>query len=160
MNEKKILIAYFSCGGTTKKAAETIASVTGGTLYEIRPATPYTGPDLDWTDSKSRSSAEMNDPASRPAILGGGNAAEGFDTVFLGFPIWWYRAPQIILTFLDGCDLSGKTVIPFATSGSSGLGRTEILLRRACPDSAVWKPGTMLTGASRQAVTDWVGKVL
>ena len=119
----KILVAFFSASGETARLAKTLAGVTGGDLFEIRPQTAYTAADLDWNNAKSRSSVEMNDPKSRPAMAETPRLA-GYDTVFVGFPIWWYQAPRIIQTFLESADFSGKTVIPFATSGGSGMGKT------------------------------------
>ena len=119
----KTLVAYFSASGQTAKLAKTLAGVTGGDLFEIAPETAYTAADLDWMDKKSRSTIEMKDPKSRPAIAGKVADMAQYDTVFVGFPIWWYQAPRIIETFLESYDFSGKTVIPFATSGGSGMGR-------------------------------------
>ncbi len=112
-------MAYFSASGQTKRLAETLAGVTGGKLYEITPKVPYTAADLDWNNKRSRSSVEMNDPASRPAIMGRVEDMGQYDVVFVGFPIWWYQAPTIIQTFLEQYDFTGKTVISFATSGGS-----------------------------------------
>lgn len=142
---KKILVAYFSAGGATASAARAVASAAGGELYEIKPAVPYTAADLDWNDSRSRSSVEMNDEACRPAIAGELPDLGQYDAVFLGFPIWWYVEPRIIDTFLESCDLSGKTVIPFATSGGSGIGRAEKSMRALCP-GAKWLSGKRVGG--------------
>ena len=151
-----ILVAYFSASGETARLAKTIAEVTGGDLHEIRPAVPYTSADLNWNNSKSRSSLEMNDPTSRPAIGNRVEHMDGYDTVYLGFPIWWYVAPTIINTFLESYDFSGKTVIPFATSGGSGLGRTVEILK-ACAPSANWLPGKRMSSRERPAsVKSWV----
>ena len=144
---KKILVAYFSAGGATASAARAVASAAGGELYEIKPAVPYTAADLDWNDSRSRSSVEMNDEACRPAIAGELPDLGQYDAVFLGFPIWWYVEPRIVDTFLDGCDIAGKALIPFATSGGSGLGRTAEALRASCPSAEVL-PGRLLNGGS------------
>ena len=141
----RILVAYFSPTGTTARAAEEIAAATGAELYEIRPAEPYSSADLDWTDKHSRSTLEMNDPKSRPAMAEPVKGVEDYDTVFLGFPIWWYVEPRIIDTFLESCDLSGKTVIPFATSGGSGIGRAEKSMRALCP-GATWLSGKRVGG--------------
>ena len=122
---KKVLVAYFSASGVTARAAKEIAQSVGGDLYEIRPAQPYTKADLDWTNKQSRSSLEMNDPASRPAIAEPAADLAQYDTVFLGFPIWWYVEPRIVDTFLESYDFSGKTLIPFATSGGSGISGLE-----------------------------------
>jgi flavodoxin len=122
---QKVLVAYFSCSGVTKKLAQTLAGVVKGDLYEITPAQLYTAADLNWQDKNSRSSVEMRDKSSRPAISGSVKDFAQYDTVFVGFPIWWYVAPTIINTFLESEDFSGKTVIPFATSGGSGVGDTD-----------------------------------
>ena len=119
-------------------------------LYEIRPAKPYTAADLDWTDSKSRSTIEMNDPACRPAIAEPVTDMGQYDTIFLGFPIWWYVEPRIVDTFLESYDFSGKTVIPFATSGGSGIGKAEKSLQAHCP-GADWKKGQLLNGSGAGA---------
>ena len=111
---QKSLVVYFSCSGVTKKTAELLSDVAGADLFEIRPEVPYTKADLDWMDKKSRSTVEMNDPSSRPAIADKVEHMEQYDTVYVGFPIWWYVAPTIINTFLESYDFSGKTVIPFA----------------------------------------------
>ena len=153
---KKILVAYFSASGTTARAAREIAEAVDGELYEIVPAQPYTAADLDWTDKKSRSTLEMNDPACRPAIAGPAVSVERYDTVFVGFPIWWYVEPRIVDTFLEGCDFSGKTVIPFATSGGSGIGQAERSLRDHCP-AASWGKGKLLNGPG---AADWARQAL
>ena len=140
---KKILVAYFSAGGATAAAARAVASAAGGELYEIKPAVPYTAADLDWNDSRSRSSVEMNDEACRPAIAGELPDLGQYDAVFLGFPIWWYVEPRIVDTFLDGCDIAGKALIPFATSGGSGIANVEKHLRQLYP-AANWLPGKRL----------------
>lgn len=130
---KKILVAYFSCSGITKKAAEALASAVGADLYEILPEAPYTAADLDWMDKKSRSTIEMQDPSSRPAIAGTVADMDAYGTVFVGFPIWWYVAPAIIHTFLESYDFSGKTIVPFCTSGGSGAGKTDEVLHALVP---------------------------
>lgn len=150
----KTLVAYFSASGQTAKLAKTLAGVTGGDLFEIAPETAYTAADLDWMDKKSRSTIEMKDPKSRPAIAGKVEDMAQYDKVFVGFPIWWYQAPRIIETFLESYDFSGKTVIPFATSGGSGMGRTVDELRKLCPN-ANWKAGKMVNGISDKALVDW-----
>ena len=147
---KKVLVAYFSASGVTAQAAETIAETIGADLYEIRPETPYTPADLDWMNRRSRSSVEMNDPASRPAIAEPAADIEQYDTVLVGFPVWWYVEPRIVDTFLESYDFSGKTMIPFATSGGSGIGKAEQSLKSHCP-SAVWKPGKLLNHADIKA---------
>jgi flavodoxin len=123
------LVAYFSATGTTAKLAETLAEAVGADIFEIMPKTPYTAADLNWQDQKSRSSIEMQDPTSRPAVVDARDNMADYDTIFVSFPIWWYVAPAIINTFLESYDLTGKTIIPFATSGSSGMGRTRPCLK-------------------------------
>ena len=140
----KILVAYFSASGVTKRVAAELAKAAGADLYEIRPAVPYTKEDLDWTNPKSRSSVEMRDKSSRPAIADDDARVAAYDTVFVGFPIWWYTAPTIINTFLEKYDFSGKTVIAFATSGGSGFGGTAEDLKRSVAPSAVVKEGKVL----------------
>ena len=142
---KKALVAYFSCTGTTERAARALASAVGAKVYKIEPAEPYTAADLDWTDKKSRSTLEMKDESCRPAIAGRCADVEESDVIFLGFPVWWYTAPRIVETFLESYDLSSKTVVPFATSGGSGLGKTAAAMRKVCP-SAVVAEGRMLNG--------------
>ena len=151
----KKLVAYFSASGVTKAAAERLAKAAGADLFEIKPAVPYTRADLDWMNKKSRSSVEMNNPDSRPEIEARLSNMEDYDTVFLGFPIWWYAAPTIINTFLESYDFAGKTIRPFATSGSSGMGKTVEVLRPLCP-GAHWEPGKMLNRASDRELESWV----
>lgn len=153
----KKLIAYFSASGTTKKAAEHLAKAVGADLFEIKPVVPYSSADLNWMDKKSRSSVEMNDPASRPGIAERLPNMTDYETVYIGFPIWWYVAPRIISTFVESYDFSGKTMVPFATSGGSGMGRTVDELKKLCPD-AVWKAGKMVNGASERELADWANK--
>ena len=150
---KNILVAYFSASGVTERAAREIAAATGGDLYEIAPAVPYTERDLDWTDKKSRSTVEMQDDANRPAIKGAAADIGKYDTVFLGFPVWWYVEPRIVDTFLESYDFSGKTLIPFATSGGSGIAGAEQRMKELCP-KAVWKKGKLVnSGAAAWAKT-------
>lgn len=130
MNRK--LVAYFSASGVTAKVAEKLSEAIGADLYAIEPEVPYTKADLDWMDKKSRSTIEMNNPASRPAIAGKRDNMNDYDTVFVGFPIWWYVAPTIINTFFESYDLTGKTIIPFATSGGSDMGKTNEKLLPSC----------------------------
>lgn len=153
---KKILVAYFSASGVTAKAAKALAEAAGADLYEIKPEKPYTHEDLNWNDKKSRSSVEMNDKTSRPAVAGKVADMAQYQTVFVGFPIWWYVAPTIINTFLEGYDFSGKTLIPFATSGGSGMGKTNTELAPSCP-GAILLDGKMLNGMQSQAdLKAWV----
>ena len=143
----KTLVAYFSASGVTARVAKDVADAAGADLYEIRPAQPYSPGDLDWMDKKSRSTLEMNDPACRPAIEGQVNGMEQYDTILIGFPIWWYVEPRIVDTFLDSYDFSGKTLIPFATSGGSGISKAQKSLQEHCP-VANWKQGQLLNGSS------------
>jgi flavodoxin len=153
----KTLVAYFSASGVTKKLAENLAEAADADLFEIKPETPYTKADLDWTNKTSRSTIEMNDPASRPAIAEKLGNMDAYDTIFVGFPIWWYVAPKIINNFLESYDLSGKTIIPFATSGSSGMGKTVEKLRPSCSDTTTWKDGKLLkSSADKKTLTSWI----
>ena len=150
----KTLVAYFSASGVTKKLAQTLADAIGADLFAIEPKVPYTRADLNWMDKQSRSTIEMQNLASRPEIAGTCANIADYDTVFVGFPIWWYVAPTIVNTFLESCDLTGKTVVPFATSGGSGMGRTVDELRKLCPN-ANWKAGKMVNGVSDKTLADW-----
>ncbi len=151
------LVAYFSPTGTTAKVAGTLAGAAGADMFEIKPAVPYTSADLDWTDKHSRSSVEMNDSASRPAVAGKCGAMDGYDVVFVGFPIWWYTAPTIINSFLEGYDLTGKTVVTFATSGGSGMENTEKSLSASCPGAKLVTGKVFRGGVSEKQLTDWLG---
>lgn len=152
----RILVAYFSATGSTRGVAEHIADIVGADLFEIAPEEPYTGADLDYRDASSRASREQDDPAARPAIHGEVEDMGQYGVVFLGYPIWHGQAPKIISTFLEGCDLSGKTVIPFCTSGGSGIDGSEGALNALAPQ-ARWRSGERFgAGASREAVKDWV----
>ena len=138
------LVAYFSASGVTAKLAETLSEAIGADLYAIEPEVPYTKADLNWMNQNSRSSVEMKDPASRPAIAGKRDNMDDYDTIFVGFPIWWYVAPTIINTVLESYDFTGKTIIPFATSGGSGMGKTNEKLQLSClgaklMEGKVWK---------------------
>lgn len=151
----KKLVAYFSASGVTAKLAQNVAKVVEGDLHEIQPEQPYSSADLDWTDPKSRSSIEMKDKAFRPSIANRVENMEQYDTVYIGFPIWWYIAPTIINTFLEQYDLSGKTVVPFATSGSSGMGDTNDELKGSCP-GAVLKDGKRFSAnAGESEIKAW-----
>ena len=152
----KKLVAYFSAGGTTAAVAKTLAEAAEAGLYEIRPQVPYTRADLDWTNKRSRSSVEMNDKSFRPPLADRNAPVEDCETVFLGFPIWWYTAPTIVNTFLESYDFSGKTVILFATSGGSGLGRAAADLAVSAP-GAVIRDGKLLNGRqTRESLAEWV----
>lgn len=153
----KILITYFSCSGVTKEVAGEIASEVAGDMFEILPEVPYTSADLNWMNKKSRSSVEMKDPTFRPVIASTIDNFARYDTVFIGFPIWWYTFPSIINTFLESYDFNGKTVIPFATSGSSGLGQIEQNFKKACKDNVFWKKAEVFKGGSdRKKMVAWL----
>lgn len=155
----KNLVAYFSASGVTKAAAERLAGAIGADLFKIKPKTPYTKADLDWTNKNSRSSVEMKNPDFRPEIAEKLPNMNEYNTVFIGFPIWWYVAPTIINTFVESYDLSGKTIVPFATSGGSGMGKTTEVLRVLCKD-ANWKDGRVVNGMSEKALADWANTIL
>jgi len=156
MQTNKILVTYFSASGQTKKLAQTISSVTQGDLFEIEPKEKYTSADLNWNDKKSRSSIEMEDQISRPEILNKKENMNDYNIIFVGFPIWWYEAPRIIETFLESYDFSNKTIIPFATSGGSGMGKTDSILE-ACCTGAIFKKGKKLNAyASEKEVKNWL----
>lgn len=139
----KTLVAYFSASGVTKKAAEKLAKTSKADIYEIKPLVPYTNADLNWMDNKSRSSVEMNDPSSRPELDGTPVDIASYDEIYLGFPIWWYTAPHIVLNFLESYNWDGKTIYPFATSGGSGFGKTVDALAKSAPGAEI-KPGKMM----------------
>lgn len=155
---RKILVAYFSATGTTARAAEKIAQATGGELYAIDPAQPYTDADLDWHDRQSRSSVEMNDPKSRPAIKGRKENIADYNVVFIGYPIWWDLAPRIVNTFIKSHDLKGKRVIPFATSGGSTIDNSAAALKKAYP-ALNWQKGRLLNRADGKSVREWTGSL-
>lgn len=153
---KKILIAYFSATNNTESIANHLNNILDADLYEIVPETPYTSDDLNYNDSSSRSSREMNDADARPAISGSVENMEQYDIIFLGYPIWWGEAPRIISTFLDSYDFSGKTIVPFCTSASSPMGSSAENLQ-ALADSAVWLEGRRFSGgAAASDVQSWV----
>ena len=133
----KKLVAYFSASGITAKVAEDLADAIGADIFEIRPEVPYTKADLNWMDKKSRSTIEMSNPDFRPAIAVKRDNMDEYDTIFVGFPIWWYAAPRIIETFLESYDMEGKFIIPFCTSGSSDIGDSALILQRDCDGKVV-----------------------
>ncbi|WP_407385773.1 flavodoxin [Ruminococcus sp.] len=149
MNNKK-LVAYFSASGTTANVAKDLAKAAGADLYEIRPETPYTRADLNWTDKQSRSSLEMRDKSSRPALADTGADIAAYDTIFVGFPIWWYVAPTIINSFLEAYDFSGKKIVLFATSGGSGFGKAVSGLQASAPGATIVE-GALLNGRPNEA---------
>lgn len=151
----KKLVAYFSATGTTRKTAAALAEAIGADIFEIVPKIPYTKADLDWTDSSSRSTVEMKDSSSRPSIAVKCGNISDYDVIFVGFPIWWYVAPTIINAFLESYDLAGKTIVPFATSGGSGMGKTNERLAPSCKGSRLLE-GKVLTSAQNKALAEWV----
>lgn len=156
---KNILVAYFSATGTTKSVAENLAKATGGDLYEIKPVKTYTSADLNWHDSNSRTSVEINDPKSRPEIVTGDLSIQDYDTIYLGFPIWWGTAPKVVHTFLEKYDFSDKKIIIFATSGSSGLGNTANTLKQSVSKTATIIEGDVLnSNPSVENLKQWVKK--
>ena len=162
MNNKqsnhKILVAYFSATGTTARVAQKVAAATGGELYAITPAQPYTDADLDWNDKQSRSSVEMNDPKSRPAIKDEKENIADYDVVIIGYPIWWDLAPRSINTFIESHDLKGKTVVTFATSGSSSIANSAAALKRTYP-ALNWKEGRLLNRADEKTIRTWIDRL-
>ena len=151
--KSKVLVAYFSASGVTARAAREIAAATGGELFEIAPALPYSRADLDWTDKNSRSSVEMNDEGCRPAMKSAPPDPSGFDRIFIGFPIWWYVEPRIIDTFLESLYLEGKEVVAFATTGGSGITGAERRMKALCP-AAKWQKGKLVNrGAGEWAAS-------
>ena len=161
MSNKKVLVAYFSATGTTKRVAENLAKATNGDLYEIKPLKPYTSSDLDWTDKNSRSSVEMKDYSSRPKIIKDEFSISDYDTIYLGFPIWWYIAPTIVNTFLERHDFSNKKIILFATSGGSGFGKTVQNLKPSVADNTTIIEGDILnSNPSVEDLKQWAKKFL
>lgn len=156
---KKVLVAYFSASGVTAGVAKRLAEATGADIFEIKPAISYTAADLDWTDSRSRSSVEMKNKAFRPEIAGTADVSD-YDTIFVGFPIWWYVAPTIVNTFLESCDLKGKTVVPFATSGGSGMGNTVDELKPSCVGAVLKNGKRFRANVSESELADWAKSVM
>ena len=153
--DMKTLVAYFSATGTTEAVAKELAEVAGATLYEIKPEMKYTAADLDWRDKNSRSTIEMKDKSSRPAIVKDLADADNYDVIYIGFPVWWYTAPTIINTFIETYGFEGKTVIFFATSGGSGISGAEKQFQAQYP-AINWKPGKLLNNASKATLENWV----
>lgn len=156
--KKKVLVAYFSCTGRTETVAKAIAQATDATLYRIQPQKAYSSADLDWRDKQSRSSKEMDNPHARPALADRQAQAETYDVIFLGYPIWWDRSPRIINTFIESYRLKGKTVIPFATSGSSSIQNSVRELKQQYGDIE-WHPGKLCNDGISDAVK-WAEKVI
>lgn len=155
----KTLVAYFSASGVTANVAKLLAEAAGADLFEIKPAVPYTNADLNWMDKKSRSTVEMQDKSSRPAIAAPCSNLADYDTIFVGFPIWWYVAPTIINTFLESGDFSGKKIVLFATSGGSGFGKTVANLKGSAPGATIVE-GKLLNGTQSVAgLKSWVDSI-
>ena len=152
----KTLVAYFSASGVTAGVAEKLASAAGADLFEIAPAEPYTKADLDWMNKQSRSSVEMNDRSCRPAIATQVEDMAQYDTVFVGFPVWWYRQPSIIDTFLEGYDFTGKKIVPFCTSGGSGLGQAPEYMQELVPAANVLMGRRLSANVSEEELKNWV----
>ena len=153
------LVAYFSATGTTARAATGLAQAIGADLFEIVPERPYSAADLNWNDKSSRSSVEMANESCRPAIASLVDNMDDYDTVYVGFPVWWYVEPRIVDTFLEAHDLAGKTVVPFATSGGSGLGRAPQRMAELAPGARVAE-GRMLNGnPGLDELRDWVASL-
>ena len=151
----KFLVSYFSASGTTAATASKVAAAANADLFEIEPAVPYTDADLNWMDKKSRSSLEMNDKSFRPEIVKKDLDLTSYDTILIGFPIWWYVAPTIINTFLESYDFSGKKIVLFATSGGSGFGNTVKELKPSAPNAEITE-GKLLNRVSEKQIADWV----
>ena len=156
----KALVAYFSASGVTEKLAKRLADGIGADLFEIEPEVAYTDADLNWQNSKSRSSVEMKDLSCRPAIANVVPDVQKYDVVFVGFPVWWYREPSIIDTFMEACKWNGQKVIPFATSGGSGIGNSGENMQKLAPAAKVEKGDKLEANASETTLTNWAKKYL
>ena len=156
----KILVAVFSASGVTKRVGEEIARVSGGDFFEIVPEEKYTSADLNYMNNRSRSSVEMNDPTARPKIAQTVEDMDSYDTVIIGFPIWWGVAPRIIETFLESYDLSGKAVLPFCTSGGSGVGRSDTALHKNVSGNVKWGKGIQINRPDESAIRNWLNSAL
>jgi flavodoxin len=159
-SNKKVLVAYFSASGVTARVADRLSKAIGADIFEIKPAQVYTSADLDWTNKKSRSSVEMDDRNSRPEIANKVENMSQYDVIFVGFPIWWYREPSIIDTFMESYDFSGKQVIPFATSGGSGMGDSGSIMQKLAPNAKVDSGKRFSSGVSEKDLKDWAAKWL
>ena len=157
---KKILVAVFSASGVTKHVGEEIARIAKADFFEIVPKEPYTEADLNWMNKQSRSTLEMNDKSARPVIASAVADMDSYDTVIVGFPIWWGVAPRIIETFLESYDLSGKTIVPFCTSGGSGVGRSDAELHKNASGSAKWVKGVQINHPDEKELGKWLKTVL
>ena len=155
----KVLVVYFSATNTTEGVAEHIANGLNADIYEIVPEDPYTDADLNYNDNNSRTTIEMNDPNARPAISGSVENMEQYDIIFVGYPIWWGEAPRIVSTFMESYDFSGKTIVPFCTSGGSGIGSSASNLERLT-SGATWLDGRRINGSdSQDTVMEWVNSL-
>ena len=157
---KKSLVTYFSASGVTAELAKRLAKSVQADIYEIRPQIPYTDADLNWMDKTSRSSVEMKDVSSRPAIVQPVPDVQQYDVVFVGFPVWWYREPSIIDTFMEACKWNGQKVVPFATSGSSGIGSADKNMQKLAPSTTVEAGKRLDANMSESALADWAQKYL
>ena len=157
---RNILVAVFSAGGVTRTVGEEIARVADADYYEIVPKEQYTSDDLNWMNKKSRSSIEMNDPSARPEIAGTVADMDSYDTVIVGYPIWWGVAPRIIDTFLESYDFSGKKIVPFCTSGGSGVGRSDIALHKDVSGDVKWAKGRQINRPNEAEIRRWLDEVL
>ena len=155
-SSKDTIVVYFSATGTTKGVAERIASVTNGDIFELIPAEPYSDADLDWNDKNSRTTIEMNDQKARPAIANDTVNLDSYTTVYIGYPIWWGDAPRIMSTFVEAHDFDGKTVIPFCTSGGSGIGRSGSNLASQAGSGNWLEGGRLDAGISESRIQDWI----
>lgn len=158
--EKKILVSCFSASGVTRNVGKEIARIAGGDFFEIVPKEKYTSDDLNWNNRKSRSSVEMNDPSARPEIAGQVENMSSYDCVIIGFPIWWGVAPRIIETFLESYDFDGKTIIPFCTSGGSGVGRSDSALHKNVSGNVKWEKGRQINRPNELEIRKWLDSVL
>jgi len=156
----KVLVAVFSASGVTKRVGQQIARISGGDFFEIVPAEKYTNADLNYMNSRSRSSVEMNDPSARPEIAVRVSDMDAYDTVIIGFPIWWGVAPRVIETFLESYDFSGKTIIPFCTSGGSGVGRSDTELHKNVSGDVKWGKGVQINRPNESTIKNWLEKAL
>lgn len=156
---KKVLVCYFSATGTTKDVAEKLATITAADIFEIKPEKPYTAADLDWTDKNSRSTIEMHDLLSRPAIVDVPDSVGSYDIIFLGYPNWWNMAPTIVNTFIEKAGLNGKTVVPFMTSGGSAIENSEQKLKAAYPE-VKWVKGRLLNTLSQKELSEWATDIV
>ena len=159
MEKKKVLVMYFSATGTTRQVAKQIAKIADADIFEITPAKPYSSADLDWTNKQSRSSVEMNNPKARPEIKAVSVDVSKYDYIFLGYPIWWDLAPRTVNSFIETADLAGKTVIPFATSGSSTIANSVAVLKQSYP-KIKWQTGKLLNRDNEKEIRTWVSETI